>query len=546
MFKNCWCGNENMERYSKGYFKCAECFTLVSQTAFDKSIYNVKNEDSDYYGSNYWKKEMLEKAKVSSLDKLIELYFKDRAAHWLKYFLKYRLPHASVADIGGGLGQFSFFLRKAGFSQVMFEMSPEICEYSREHLQINTRHQDFTADLDEKFDSIAAFDLLEHILDAARFVRAMAVKTPADGLVCLQTPCYDETLSYEEMLEKKPKFEEQLMPEQHIYLFSRKAVTRLLGENGFGYIEFEPAVFGDDYDMFLFAGKKPLRTHSGSEIENALRGNSDMYLINALDDLKSEKDELELCVRDLWSDNESVRREADTRLKDVKFLDSKIKQTELQMKAVQVEADARLRDVDFLSDKLKQAEQAADNRLQELQHLNKRLGAAEHEKFALGRRLERKQYQQNELWTSLLRISGLLTVNAETMNVAEREAESRLKDVEILTATIKGMEREHSEEIIKLTDSLKIAQDNLVTVQNEAEKRLRDVEYLATVIQSAQRRAWREKKLAAGTWDALTASAEIAAEIADEKNAILQEYEMVKRQFWFRVMRKFRLIRYRK
>ena len=67
-------------------------------------------------------------------------------------------------------------------------------------------------------------------------------------MICFQTPCYDEKLSYEEMCQKKSRFKNLLVKDQHIYLYSRDSITAILQNHGFKHIIFEPAFFGDDYD----------------------------------------------------------------------------------------------------------------------------------------------------------------------------------------------------------------------------------------------------------------------------------------------------------
>ena len=282
MPKSCWCKNDKLEEYSIDYYACRLCSTLVSKADFSDDIYHVQNEASDLYGDHYWEKDMLEIAGVSSLDELVSLYLSHRALYWLKYFLHYCLPPANVAEIGGGLGQFSYLLKLTGFSQTEYELSPNICEYSRKELGINVICGDFneTKDL---FDGIVATDLIEHILDPVRLMTTAFNHLADNGVLCIQTPSYDENFTYEEMLERKPRFSQLLRPEQHIYLFSKKSIEKLLTNCGFHHIKYVPAVFGDDYDMFLFASKKPLVKNSDKQILEAVsKSNAGRFVLAAL------------------------------------------------------------------------------------------------------------------------------------------------------------------------------------------------------------------------------------------------------------------------
>jgi len=461
-----------MGEYSEGYYACQECHTLVSKMDFDDNLYQVKDEDEDLYGSRYWKQDMLERAQVSSMEDMIELHFKERAPYWLHYFLKYRLPPATIADVGGGLGQFSYLLQLSGFSQTMFEMSPEVCEYAKKQLGINTRCEDFTQNRNEIFDCVVAFDLIEHIWEVANFVSVLSAKTPPKGIMCIQTPCYDETLTYEDMLDKKPRFESLLLPEEHIYLFSRSSIARLMKQQGFNYIAFEPAIFGDDYDMFLFSSKTPMKINSQSEISETMANNPNVHLLNSL--------------AHIYQDVEALRR---------------------QREIIEQASKERLQLIETLSEQVEMVEQASKERLQLIETLSEQLNASQQENLANRRKLERKHVQIDGLWNSLLRISQLLELNAEILDVTQQKAENLSRDVETLTL--------------------------------EAENRLRDVQTLTSLAKYNQRRIERKQAQINSLLDVL----DISSKILEENHAVVQEYNLVKRQFWFRVLRKLRLIK---
>jgi 2-polyprenyl-3-methyl-5-hydroxy-6-metoxy-1,4-benzoquinol methylase len=378
MPNKCWCGNEDLIEYSADYNHCDVCHTLVFKHEITEDIYSVQNEKADLYGAHYWKREMLEMAQVANLEELVEMYFKERAAYWLRYFLKYLLPPAAVAEIGGGLGQFSYLLKQASFSEVCYELSPEICAYARETLDVNMIAGDFLK-ADGSYDCIAAFDLLEHILEPESMIAAMANKSHEGGLICLQTPCYDDALGYYEMLKEKPRFAEQLKPKQHIYLFSRSSIERLLRTNGFPYIAFEPAIFGDDYDMFLFASKKPLHINSSQKINADLCSRPNGYLLNALLDLN-----------------------VDMRAKQREFME---------------------------------VQQQAGKRLTDIETLTKLIARAEKEKEDMNRQLEKS-------WEAIAVASSGLENVSKQLQITNEQAEQRLADVHTLHRIVADLQAE--------------------------------------------------------------------------------------------------------
>ena len=263
--KRCFCGNDKLSEYSTHYYKCDRCKVLVSKNDFDKKIYTVTEEDNDLYGGNYWQKVMVEEAGVRNIDELIDMYISERAIYWLKNILKYTKLGGRLAEVGCGLGQLSYLIKQAGDEQTAFELSPEICKLIKEKLDINVICGELSCS-NESYDIIVAIDVFEHLLDPEQFLENCRDRLNEDGVLVLQMPCYDETLTYAEMKEKKPKFEHLLVPEQHTFLYSRVAIKGLLQKHGFNSIVFEPAFFGDDYDMFLFASTTVLPQNSKEEI----------------------------------------------------------------------------------------------------------------------------------------------------------------------------------------------------------------------------------------------------------------------------------------
>ena len=267
--KKCWCGNEVQKKYSEHYYVCEKCRTLVSDADLSDEIVHVENEEEDLYGKNYWEKMMCRLTGRNSLDEVIDYYLQERTLYWIQYLLRYRTGGGQIAEIGAGLGQFCYLMKHAGYEPTGFELSGEICAYAEKTLGVNM-HQGDIGDVSKQYDMIVSFDLLEHIVDPRAFVKRCMDHLKEDGIFCIQTPCYDPALTYEEMKEKAPRFESHLTEFQHINLFSRDSIEQLLKESGFSYICFEPAVFGDDYDMFVFASRQPMKKNTDEEVNEYL------------------------------------------------------------------------------------------------------------------------------------------------------------------------------------------------------------------------------------------------------------------------------------
>ena len=94
--KKCWCGNTQLKEYSENYYQCEKCHTLISKHNFDDAIYNVKNENNDLYGKNYWEVEMTKAAGKNTLSEVVDMYLTERVIYWLQYILKLSLIHISI------------------------------------------------------------------------------------------------------------------------------------------------------------------------------------------------------------------------------------------------------------------------------------------------------------------------------------------------------------------------------------------------------------------------------------------------------------------
>lgn len=397
----CWCGNDKLKEYSENYFFCSQCKSLVSKVIFEDNIYHVEDENDDLYGGNYWEEVMTQEAGVDTLDEIIDLYLHERGIYWLKYIVKYLPFNSRVAEIGCGLGQLAYLMRFLGYQQIAYELSPAICRYVSQKLGINIVCQTF-GERNEKYDAILAMDVFEHILNPHEFLRECSEHITDRGILCLQTPCYDEALTYEKMRQEKPRFERLMVEEQHIFIYSKKSITQILERYGFTNIIFEPAFFGNDYDMFLFASKEKINVNTDEEIDNYLNSAENGRLIKAiitLFDINSE-----LTLRYHMTDADS-----NARLKQVDELTKWLKENE-------VDRTARLEEINKLTGMLQESEADRAARLEEINKLSQMLRESEIDR-------ESRMEQINKL-TKMLRES-------------EADREARMEQINALTEMLK-------------------------------------------------------------------------------------------------------------
>jgi len=53
-YPTCWCGNTDLVTFSPDYSECRSCGTLVSLKRLSSEQLQVRNDESDFYGKQYW------------------------------------------------------------------------------------------------------------------------------------------------------------------------------------------------------------------------------------------------------------------------------------------------------------------------------------------------------------------------------------------------------------------------------------------------------------------------------------------------------------
>lgn len=373
--KSCWCGNTELHAYSDEYLRCDVCGTLISRLDILYDA-NAISDESDFYGEAYWSKKMLAAANKNSLGELVDFYLQERCVYWLTSLFRYCLPgQGTIAEVGCGLGQFSYLLKQCGYQQQAFEISPHICKYIRDTLDVNVTCGEFEA-IPNRYDAVVAFDVLEHFTDPHHFLETVSHALTDDGILMLQTPVYDETLTYSQMLREKVRFAEQMKDKEHVYIYSQKAVKLLLEEHGFQNVQFLEAFFGDDYDMFLVASRQPIQTHDQQEIERYLDGRPAGRLIKALTALWEEKQkqtEEIASLHEQWNEHMEQITSLTAQLKEISADHAQrlvlIEDLSARLAVSEADRQARLDKINELTEMLAASEADRRARLQQINEL---------------------------------------------------------------------------------------------------------------------------------------------------------------------------------
>lgn len=289
----CWCGEGRLAAYSTDYLVCTACHTLVSTWTHAKDVSRVEDDKRDFYGREYWYSGQARTPGLSSIEDRARTDLVDRAPHWLRTLVKYKLPPARVLELGSSHGGFVALLGWAGFDAKGLELSHSIVNLAHDTFEAPT----LTGPLEDQsleggsLDAVILMDVLEHLPDPAGTLQEAARLLKPDGILLLQTPEYPE-LPYETLERESRRFLEMLKPDEHLFLFSRASLVTLFGRIGFAHHAFEPAVFGH-YDMFAVASRAPLSAHSAEDVARALAASPKSRVVQAYLDLADERDRME-------------------------------------------------------------------------------------------------------------------------------------------------------------------------------------------------------------------------------------------------------------
>lgn len=293
---SCWCGSPSseFESFSENYWKCNCCDTLVSKQNFTCEHFIVQDDSEDFYGKKYWLDHQSKKFGYPDIYKRARNDLSERNLHWLKSLMKYCLPPANILELGCSHGSFVALLQQSGYTASGIEMSPWVVSFGSQTFDIPI-HLGPVENIhfpESSFDLIAMMDVLEHFEDPLETLSYCSKLLKPDGILLIQTPEYNQDVTYSELVENQNPFLEQLKADEHLYLFSRSSATQLLKQIGFEYINFEPAIFSD-YDMFFVASKQKLKTYSKDDWEEALLSSSSSRFVLAMLDLRERELALE-------------------------------------------------------------------------------------------------------------------------------------------------------------------------------------------------------------------------------------------------------------
>jgi len=211
-----------------------------------------------------------------------------------------------------------------------------------------------------------------------------------DGMMMVQTPCYPESLSFEQMTALHHPFLQQLKADEHLFLLGSDALQRLFHSIGAAEVRQEPAMF-PHYDQFVVVSKSPLvmRNPELQPMEPSQR------LVQAMLDLQIRSSETEHRLHEAESDRAArlcVIEEQGRRLGNLEAernsLHAELQGLQQHLAAAEKDRGARLAVIEEQGLRLGNLEAERNNLQAELQALQQHLAVAEEDRAARLRVIE--------------------------------------------------------------------------------------------------------------------------------------------------------------
>ena len=156
---------------------------------------------------------------------------------WFKKLALRRLSKVSkpgrLLDVGCGPGTFLIVAQQRGWEVVGVEPATFAATKAQEFgLDVyNGLMQDFVRDLDDQFDALTCFEVLEHVPDPLALLQAFCASLRPGGNLILSVPNLDDPYCLKQQITSA-------MPPVHINFFNRKSLGHALEQSGFDLVRY--------------------------------------------------------------------------------------------------------------------------------------------------------------------------------------------------------------------------------------------------------------------------------------------------------------------
>ncbi|MBT5908688.1 MAG: class I SAM-dependent methyltransferase [Opitutae bacterium] len=190
---------------------------------------------------------------------------------------------AVTLDAGSSSGEFVYLMQKRGHSAEGIEANLPYAEYSRSELQINVSIQPFSEfTIEEKFDLITMFHVLEHLEHPVRDLMSLSKTLKPEGHFVIEVP----NILYPHMA----------FPHKwhsgHLFSYTAETLSHLMKQTGFDTIKCSPIGDGGNlWGVFRKSEKEntvrlDAKREEAMDVVSQLRSSGRLYYLNIRNYLK--------------------------------------------------------------------------------------------------------------------------------------------------------------------------------------------------------------------------------------------------------------------
>ena len=204
--------------------KCDSCSLVrlsLFSSEYDDSLYSYYESYASYIKSDEWK----ERSRLNASNLII--FLKDISKNYIINDLN---PKVSLLDFGCGLGSTLSAGEKLGWDVMGIEMSRFCIDYCNES-GFNVLSDLSKIPLDQKFDIITLFDVIEHVPNPLDIFNALRARLNTNGVLIITCPNWNSLERY--LFGSRWK----AIDPQHYHYFTSQTIKRILIKSNFSILK---------------------------------------------------------------------------------------------------------------------------------------------------------------------------------------------------------------------------------------------------------------------------------------------------------------------
>lgn len=245
------------------YRRCSHCETLFISPGPTESLHLDFVRRSR--AMTFWRERLPAAMRVTR-----KPMYRERVEYALKVWERMQIAPASTFEFGAGNGEFAEELAAIGAVNNIVLLEPQALKLGLPQVEILTDGFDALMDSARRFDTVFAWELIEHVVEPDMFLRAVRQVLKPGAPLILSTP------NERSVETRKLGTDSSNILFDHVRLYNPGSIRTLLQRNGFrvvemctpgkldvarlqGYLTARPDAFADDPALSLILGDEAAR-----------------------------------------------------------------------------------------------------------------------------------------------------------------------------------------------------------------------------------------------------------------------------------------------